>query len=215
MDRARRPAPAAGDHAALNRFGQLVLDEQRVRTTDPEKVGRAFADALVARGLSPEQLAGLERVAVRIELTRRHAPDAGIPELDTSDVRALLGRACVGLRTLGEAQSLDLEQAALAGLPPRAAATLNELTPSRVALPGGRKVEVHYERAAPPWVLSRLVLHLAAPNGRAVQLTTDLAGFWDRHYPAIAKELRRKYPRHAWPEDPRTASPPVPGPRHR
>ena len=185
-------------------------------------------------GSPPEQLAGLERVAVRIELTRRHAPDAGIPELDTSDVRALLGRACVGLRTLGEAQSLDLEQAALAGLPPRAAATLNELTPSRVALPGGRKVEVHYERAAPPWVLSRLqdffgmttgpsilggrlplVLHLAAPNGRAVQLTTDLAGFWDRHYPAIAKELRRKYPRHAWPEDPRTASPPVPGPRHR
>ncbi len=55
-----------------------------------------------------------------------------------------------------------------------------------------------------------LVLHLLAPNQRAVQVTTDLAGFWDRHYPAIRRELMRRYPRHAWPEDPRTAAPPVP-----
>ena len=54
-----------------------------------------------------------------------------------------------------------------------------------------------------------------APNQRAVQVTTDLAGFWERHYPAIRKELMRKYPRHAWPEDPRHASPPPPsGRRH-
>ena len=50
-----------------------------------------------------------------------------------------------------------------------------------------------------------------APNRRAVQVTTDLSGFWDRHYPAIRKELMRKYPRHSWPEDPRTAVP-VSGP---
>ena len=48
-----------------------------------------------------------------------------------------------------------------------------------------------------------LVLHLLAPNQRAVQITTDLAGFWERHYPAIRRELARRYPRHAWPEDPR------------
>jgi ATP-dependent helicase HrpB len=53
-----------------------------------------------------------------------------------------------------------------------------------------------------------LVLHLLAPNGRDVQVTTDLAGFWDKHYPKIRSELMRRYPRHAWPEDPRTASPP-------
>ena len=45
---------------------------------------------------------------------------------------------------------------------------------------------------------------------RQVQVTTDLAGFWERHYPAIAKELRRKYPRHAWPDDPLHAAPPAP-----
>jgi ATP-dependent helicase HrpB len=53
-----------------------------------------------------------------------------------------------------------------------------------------------------------LVLHLLAPNQRAVQVTTDLAGFWERHYPAIRRELMRRYPRHPWPEDPTTAAPP-------
>jgi ATP-dependent helicase HrpB len=57
-----------------------------------------------------------------------------------------------------------------------------------------------------------LLLELNAPNGRAVQVTTDLAGFWVRHYPAIRKELGRKYPRHSWPEDP-TVSAPVMRPR--
>ena len=51
-----------------------------------------------------------------------------------------------------------------------------------------------------------LVIHLLAPNQRAVQVTSDLAGFWDRHYPTIRKELSRKYPRHAWPEDPWSAT---------
>jgi ATP-dependent helicase HrpB len=88
---------------------------------------------------------------------------------------------------------------------------------------------VHYEAAQPPWVESRvqdffgladgpvlgerrlpLVLHLLAPNGRDVQVTTDLRGFWVRHYPALRRELSRRYPRHFWPEDPLHASPPAP-----
>ena len=52
-----------------------------------------------------------------------------------------------------------------------------------------------------------IVLHLLAPNKRAVQVTTDLTGFWERHYPAIRKELMRKYPRHSWPEDPTVPTP--------
>jgi ATP-dependent helicase HrpB len=53
-------------------------------------------------------------------------------------------------------------------------------------------------------------LHLLAPNQRAVQVTTDLAGFWQKHYPDLRRELMRRYPRHAWPEDPLTAAPPKP-----
>jgi ATP-dependent helicase HrpB len=52
-----------------------------------------------------------------------------------------------------------------------------------------------------------LTLHLLAPNQRAVQVTADLGGFWDRTYPSVRRELGRRYPRHAWPEDPRRPPP--------
>jgi ATP-dependent helicase HrpB len=94
------------------------------------------------------------------------------------------------------------------------------MAPERVAV-GSRHVRVNYERGKPPWIASRLqdffgmregprvasgrvalVLHLLAPNQRPVQVTSDLAGFWERHYPAVRRELSRRYPRHAWPERP-------------
>jgi ATP-dependent helicase HrpB len=111
---------------------------------------------------------------------------------------------------------------------------LQREVPSEITLPGGRPLRVHYEPDKPPWVSSRLqdffgmgstpllcsgkvplTLHLLAPNQRAVQVTTDLAGFWQRHYPAIRRELMRRYPRHSWPEDPLHAAPPAPRPPRR
>lgn len=97
---------------------------------------------------------------------------------------------------------------------------LAELAPATLRLQAGRQVKVHYESGKPPWISSRLqdflgmretprigpdhvpvVIHLLAPNGRAVQTTTDLAGFWVRLYPQVRKELMRRYPRHSWPEN--------------
>ena len=90
----------------------------------------------------------------------------------------------------------------------------------------GRTVTIEYDAGQAPRIASRLqdffgmvdgprvgadrtplVLELLAPNHRAVQVTTDLAGFWQRHYPAIRKELVRKYPKHSWPEDPTKVAP--------
>ena len=107
---------------------------------------------------------------------------------------------------------------------------LARLAPESVTLPGGRRAALTYLAGQAPFVASRLqdffgmasgpavaggkvplVLHLLAPNQRPVQVTTDLAGFWARHYPALRRELGRKYPRHLWPEDPLTAAPPTPG----
>jgi ATP-dependent helicase HrpB len=98
---------------------------------------------------------------------------------------------------------------------------LNRIAPDRLRLDGGRQTQVHYERGKPPWVESRLqdffgmtesprvangrvplVIHLLAPNRRPVQTTTDLAGFWQRLYPQVRRELSRRYPKHAWPEKP-------------
>ena len=106
------------------------------------------------------------------------------------------------------------------------AGEVDRLAPERVTLGGGRAVTIGYEAGKAPSIESRLqdffgmndgprvgagrvplVLELLAPNHRAVQVTTDLAGFWQRHYPAVRKELMRKYPRHSWPEDPTVPTP--------
>jgi ATP-dependent helicase HrpB len=98
---------------------------------------------------------------------------------------------------------------------------LEQIAPARIRLPSGRQTQVHYEPGKPPWIASRLqdffgmretprigpeqtpvVVHLLAPNQRAVQTTSDLAGFWERLYPQVRRELMRRYPRHSWPERP-------------
>ncbi|HEY3271956.1 MAG TPA: ATP-dependent helicase C-terminal domain-containing protein, partial [Geothrix sp.] len=90
--------------------------------------------------------------------------------------------------------------------------------PEAIQLPKGRPTKVHYEDDS-PWIASRLqdfwglkktpavaggavplVLHLLAPNMRALQVTTDLAGFWQRVYKELRPSLSRRYPKHHWPE---------------
>ncbi|HCM39901.1 MAG TPA: ATP-dependent helicase HrpB [Bdellovibrionales bacterium] len=101
--------------------------------------------------------------------------------------------------------------------------------PPSFSLPSGRKLRIHYVLGQSPWAESRLqdffgmsrgpvlfegriplTLHLLAPNHRAVQVTTDLAGFWERGYQELRNQLQRRYPRHAWPDDPLQAEPPTP-----
>jgi ATP-dependent helicase HrpB len=132
-------------------------------------------------------------------------------------VRAAVVELCRGATALADlhgARLLDL-------LRSRAGARLAELAPDKVTLAGGRQVTVHYDEGRPPWIESRLqdffgmtrtptvaggrvplVVHLLAPNQRAVQVTSDLAGFWQKHYPSVRRELMRRYPRHKWPESP-------------
>lgn len=107
--------------------------------------------------------------------------------------------------------------------------SLNSLTPSLLTLPNGRRVPIHYPLNRNPWVESRLqdffgmsetptvlektlplTLHLLAPNQRAIQVTQDLKSFWRNQYPEIKKELSRRYPRHAWPDDTSKPLPPRP-----
>jgi len=101
--------------------------------------------------------------------------------------------------------------------------------PTHLTLPNKKKSEIHYAIDKAPWVESRmqdffgltqppqicegkvsLTIHLLAPNYRAVQVTSDLKSFWEKHYPAIRKELSRNYPKHSWPENPYVPLPPRP-----
>jgi ATP-dependent helicase HrpB len=211
-------------------YEDLVLSESRAPRADPEKVSALLAAEALARGpraFAPE--GELDRLVARIAFAAQHAPDAGLAAPTDADLAGALRDLCSGRRSFAELRDADLPGAVLGRQGPKARAALERLAPERVALPGGRTARIHYEAGKPPWVESRLqdffgmasgpsvaggrvplVLHLLAPNQRAVQVTTDLSGFWDRHYPSIRRELMRRYPRHSWPEDPRTATPPAP-----
>ena len=136
--------------------------------------------------------------------------------ISMQNVQNVLATLCYGKRSLKELASANLIVALDASIAP---ARLDEIAPTRLGLPSGRKAKVEYAAGQAPWVSSRLqdffglketpriagiplVVHLLAPNQRPVQVTGDLASFWIRHYPQIRKELMRRYPKHQWPERP-------------
>ncbi len=203
-------------------FGSLVLDE----STAPARPGPEAAAVLRVQvnisGLQEDE--AVRRLLARVAFCRTAGLD--VPELDATAVQSALDALCLTTVALADVDALGLVAALRARLGP-AQRRLDECAPETLALPGGRKTRVHYELGQTPWVASRLqdffgmvegprlaagrvpaVLHLLAPNQRPVQVTTDLAGFWARHYPALRKELGRRYPRHAWPENPLLAEPP-------
>jgi ATP-dependent helicase HrpB len=212
-------------------YDQLVLDESRVIEAGSREVTRALVEAALAAGAQAfVERETIDRFLARVDFMRRTFPEAAFPVLDEDDVSASLALLCEGKRSFAE-----LREAARAGgllenlrrrLSPEQARMLAAMAPERVAIASGRQARVTYERQQPPWLASRmqdffgmkegpkvaggrvaLVLHLLAPNQRPVQVTADLAGFWARHYQQARRELSRRYPRHAWPEDPLKPAP--------
>ena len=210
------------------RYHGLLLESSPHRKLPPA-AAELLREAALAAGparfvADPEALAGL---VARTTFVAQHVP--GFPALDDAAVREALAGLCAGRSSFAELRAADLLGALHARVAGQHAGALERFAPTHVQLTGGRRLAVHYEPGKPPWVASRLqdffglargpavasgrvpvVLHLLAPNGRAEQVTTDLAGFWDRHYPDLRRSLMRRYPRHAWPDDPRTATPPQP-----
>lgn len=209
-------------------YGNLTLEETRAPSSSGPECSALLAEH--ALGIGPQAFEDLERLThwqCRVEALRVSYPEALFPAIDPAFLKAALRTLCEGLRSFRELEEAGLLQFLQSRLTPEQAHLLATQTPDRIVLPGGRAVKIHWEPGKPPWIESRLqdffglmkgpvvgrtplVLHLLAPNHNAVQVTTDLAGFWDRHYPAVRRELMRQYPRHSWPEDPRTALPPQP-----
>jgi ATP-dependent helicase HrpB len=215
---------ASGRVEAVRRifYDQLVIDESPDPRPDEDLVAQVLFDAAWARGLSAFDPDGaLDRWLTRVEFVRTHAPGAGFPPLDEEAVTLLLREHCRGRHSLKELADGTLVRRAESRLTRAQLEALGRMTPERVILGSGRKAKVSYPRGGEPFVEARiqdffgmkegpsvaggrvpLVLHLLAPSMRPVQVTTDLAGFWERHYPALARQLRRRYPRHAWPDNP-------------
>lgn len=200
-------------------YGQLALDEKALAPRDfgPEAEELLYREALAAGPAAycdPEELESF-RNRVRFAAER----DGAVPPLSEETLEETLREMCQGCRGFSDLKQAGLVAALQARLFPRGQALLERLAPASVALPSGRRLAIHYEPGKPPWGRSRVqdffgmkqgpavggvpvVLHLLSPAQRPVQVTSDLAGFWQNHYPQTRRELSRRYPRHRWPENP-------------
>ncbi len=197
-------------------YDQLVLEEKRGGRPDPQ----AAAQLLAAKSAEVDLGRFVDREALALLQARSAfaAQHSKVQVVSEELIHSTLARLCAGRTSLKDLESAGLLEALVSQA---GRAELERAAPSTMRLPAGRQAKIHYETAKPPWIESRLqdffgmeatpsvagtplVVHLLAPNHRPVQVTSDLAGFWQRLYPQIRRELMRRYPRHKWPEDPRT-----------
>ncbi len=192
-------------------YDELVIQESRGAMPDAEAAAQLLAQKALEEGIDRfVDKNALDEFLARVEFAGGAAPD----------ISQALREMCLGLRSFTELKSAGANF--VSALERKMGMRqLGEIAPPRIRLPSGRETKVHYEPGKPPWIASRLqdffgmretpriglertpvVVHLLAPNQRAVQTTTDLAGFWERLYPQVRRELMRRYPRHSWPERP-------------
>ncbi|PRX43606.1 ATP-dependent helicase HrpB [Prauserella shujinwangii] len=221
---------------SVRRLGAITLAERPLRDPGPARVRAALRTGLRRDGLGllewPDAARRLrERVAF---LHRRLGP----PWPDVTD-DALLSRVDDWLepelssaRRRADLARVDTAAALRRLLPWPEAARLDDLAPDRIEVPTGSRIRVDYSgpepvlavklqetfgwRATPRVAGGRVpvVLHLLSPAGRPAAVTSDLESFWRNGYPGVRAELRGRYPKHPWPEDPLTAEP-VRGTRRR
>jgi ATP-dependent helicase HrpB len=158
-------------------------------------------------------------------------PERGWPELDPG---AVLADMCHRKRSVEELDRESPLPYLMARLPYPLDRLLGEHAPETIEVPSGSRIRVQYTIGQPPVLAARLqelfgwtdtpriaagrvpvVLHLLGPNFRPVQITNDLRSFWSTTYFQVRKDLRVRYPKHSWPEDPLTAKPQAKGARRR
>jgi len=198
-------------------FGQIAIEQTR-REPDAVAAGELLADKAVEAGLA--RFVDAKELEAFLERARFAAPYMEMPAVGVeaaNEVLRALARERKSFTELEEAARRELLRTLQRQLP----RGLDAVAPESIQLPGGRQVRVHYEPGQPPWIASRLqdffgvretprvaggkvpvVVRLLAPNQRPVQMTSDLAGFWERLYPEVRRELSRRYPKHKWPERP-------------
>jgi ATP-dependent helicase HrpB len=196
----------------------------------PAEVGpEAAAVLFAALAHEPEKFLRIDRTARELALRLRYLGRLGIEGFEAfSDLRdtwrEVLRIVCSRCTSVREVVQADPGAILWSMLSASLRRVLESEAPSHVTLPNGRSRPLDYETDRPQlalriqeafgWVRTPVIgsrnvpvaLCLLAPNGRPVQVTTDLASFWQNAYPQIRRELSRRYPRHAWPEEPMTGS---------
>jgi ATP-dependent helicase HrpB len=207
--------------ARVERLGAIVLAERPLPDPDPAEVAAAVAEGLRLEGLGLLNWTPAAR-GLRARLAAAHA-GLGAPWPAVDDEALLVAIDVSGARSRADLTRLDVVAALRALIPWQVAGRLDDVVPERVAVPTGSRIRIDYTDPDVPtlsvrvqevfgWSQAPLIagrplrLQLLSPAQRVVATTADLAGFWVTGYPAVRSELRGRYPRHPWPEDPAVAS---------
>jgi ATP-dependent helicase HrpB len=210
------------------RFGDLLLEESSAALPAADQTARVLAAAAgdhLERVLPPEDSpAGL--YLTRLRCLRQWLPELGLPTFEENDLREIVEWLCPDCRSFADLRNAGWLEALQGRLTHVQRQAIDREAPERLTVPSGSRLGLRYEVGRPPVLAVRIqemfgladtpriaagrvrvLLHLLAPNYRPQQVTDDLASFWATTYPQVRKELRARYPRHAWPEDPRSAAP--------
>jgi ATP-dependent helicase HrpB len=209
------------------RFADLVIEESQPALPEGDQVAQALTAAAaesLERVLPPsDSAAGL--YLTRVRCLGLWMPELQLPAFDEADLRGLLSWLSPGCRSFADLRKAAWLEALQGKLTHAQRQAVEREAPERITVPSGSRVALRYEVGRPPVLAVRIqemfglrdtprvaggrvrvLLHLLAPNFRPQQVTDDLASFWANTYVQVRKELRARYPRHAWPEDPCSAT---------
>ncbi len=207
------------------RFCDLIIDES-ITSLPPE----LDAGAVLARGLSASiDLSALvdeeaRQFLARLACLRECMPESDLPEFSAEPWLDLLPQWCMGCTSLAELKASSFLAVLKSVLTHKQLMLVDSEVPERLAVPSGNSIKLHYEEGKPPVLAVRIqevfgmtetprlaggrlpvLMHLLAPNYRVQQITPDLASFWKNTYGEVKKDLKARYPKHAWPDNPLTA----------
>jgi len=206
------------------RLGALVLREAALSNPDPDTVTAALLEGIAAEGIGALGWSkGAAQLRDRIAFLHMHDetwPDVSDGAL-TSGLAEWLGPYVYGMTRLDEVQRIDLHEVLLGMLGWERRTAVDELAPSHITVPSGSRIAIEYSNPESPGLAARLqelfgmtetprvaggrvplLIHILSPAHRPVQLTTDLASFWRSGYFEVKKDLKGRYPKHYWPDDP-------------
>ena len=213
----------------VSRLGAITLKERAVNAPSAEDAARALLGVVEDEGLAI--LRWDERaLRLRQRLAFAHRCDAAYPAVDDATLRASLEAwlfpSLLSTGTLDALARVDVADALLARLSWKQRDRLDAMAPTHCAVPSGSRLPIDYSDAEAPTLAVRLqelfgladtprvgggtvplTLQLLSPAHRPVQVTRDLAGFWARSYFEVRKDLRGRYPKHHWPDNPLEAQP--------
>ena len=208
-------------------YRDLLLDDDRNAAVDAAEAGETLALALGPKAKEIFQANGsATSLLMRVALLRQHMPEHAWPTFSDQELGEVLAESCAGKRSTDQVTGQSLVDGLMSRLVYPMDRLLKEHAPETLEVPTGNHIQLEYSASQPPVLAVRLQelfgwtqtpkiaagrvrvrLHLLGPNYRPVQVTDDLKNFWATTYFQVRKDLRARYPKHSWPEEPLLATP--------